>query len=118
MTNQPRVDGDRMREDFDALSSIGATPEGGVNRPTFGAAHLAARRWFLKRAAAEGLESRQDAAGNHSAILHARRRDAPVLLLGSHLDSVPMGGKFDGAMGVVAALHVLLAFKASGAESR
>ncbi len=106
-----------MRQDFDALSRIGATGDGGVNRPTFSDAHFAARHWFIKRAEAEGLETRRDAAGNHSAILYPRsRRDAPVLLLGSHLDSVPMGGCYDGAIGVVAALHVLLAIKASGTE--
>ena len=100
-----RVDGNRMREDFDALALIGAVEGGGVDRPSLGDAHLSARRWFLDRAAAAGLETRVDAAGNHSALLPA---DGPTLLLGSHLDSVPNGGRFDGALGVLAALHVLL----------
>ncbi|TMM13690.1 MAG: Zn-dependent hydrolase [Actinobacteria bacterium] len=100
-----RVDGNRMREDFDALARIGAVEGGGVDRPSLGDAHLSARRWFLDRAAAAGLETRVDAAGNHSALLPA---EGPTLLLGSHLDSVPNGGRFDGALGVVAALHVLL----------
>jgi hydantoinase/carbamoylase family amidase len=108
-----RVDGERMREDFDALAAIGATPAGGVDRPSLGEAHLAARAWFLERAAAAGLATHVDAAGNHSALLPA---DGPTLLLGSHLDSVPNGGRFDGALGVVAALHVLLAVQASGAK--
>ena len=107
------VDGDRMREDFDALAAIGATPEGGVNRPSLGEAHLAARAWFIERAAAAGLETRVDPAGNHSAILPG---GGPTLLLGSHLDSVPDGGRYDGALGVVAALHVLLAVQSSGVE--
>jgi N-carbamoyl-L-amino-acid hydrolase len=108
-----RVDDARMREDFDALARIGATAEGGVDRPSLGDAHLAARKWFLERAAADGLETRLDSAGNHSALLPA---DGPTLLLGSHLDSVPNGGRYDGALGVVAALHVLLAVQASGTE--
>ncbi len=107
------VDADRMREDFDALAAIGATPAGGVDRPSLGEAHLAARAWFLDRAAAAGLETRVDRAGNHSAILPGT---GPTLLLGSHLDSVPNGGRYDGALGVVAALHVLLAVQASGAQ--
>jgi N-carbamoyl-L-amino-acid hydrolase len=102
-----------MREDFDALAAIGATPDGGVDRASLGEAHLAARAWFLDRAAAAGLETRVDRAGNHSAILP---RAGPTLLLGSHLDSVPNGGRYDGALGVVAALHVLLAVQASGAQ--
>jgi beta-ureidopropionase / N-carbamoyl-L-amino-acid hydrolase len=108
-----RIDGNRLREDFDALAAIGATPAGGVDRPSLGNAHLAARAWFLARAEAAGLETRVDAAGNHSALL---RRAGPTLLLGSHLDSVPDGGRFDGALGVVAALHVLLAVQAAGLE--
>ena len=102
------VDAERMREDFDALAAIGATPEGGVDRPSLGEAHLAARAWFLERAGAYGLETRVDAAGNHSAVLPAAGR---TLLLGSHLDSVENGGRYDGALGVVAALHVLLALR-------
>jgi hydantoinase/carbamoylase family amidase len=100
-----------MRADFDALAAIGATPAGGVDRPTFGEAHLAARAWFLERAAAAGLETHVDPAGNHSALLPASGR---TLLLGSHLDTVPNGGRFDGALGVIAALHVLLAVQDAG----
>jgi beta-ureidopropionase / N-carbamoyl-L-amino-acid hydrolase len=106
-----RVDADAMRADFDALARVGATAAGGVDRPSLGDAHLAARQWFLDRAGAAGLRTHVDAAGNHSAVLAA---DGPTLLLGSHLDSVPNGGRFDGALGVVAALHVLLAVKAAG----
>jgi len=102
-----RVDPDRLRADFDALAAIGGTAAGGVNRPTFGDAHLAARAWFLERAAAAGLEAHVDAAGNHSAVLPAAAAGAPTLLLGSHLDSVLDGGRFDGGLGVVAALEAL-----------
>ena len=102
-----RVDAERFRADFDALAAVGATPAGGVSRPTFSDAHLNARGWFFERARAAGLETRVDAAGNHSAVLRSARADAPTLLLGSHLDSVPDGGRFDGALGVVAALEVL-----------
>jgi N-carbamoyl-L-amino-acid hydrolase len=104
-----RVEPERMRDDFDALAAIGRTRGGGVSRPTFGDAHLEARAWFLERAAAAGLETRVDSAGNHSAVLRAARAGAPTLLLGSHLDSVPDGGRFDGALGVVAALEALRA---------
>jgi beta-ureidopropionase / N-carbamoyl-L-amino-acid hydrolase len=105
------VDARRLREDFDALAAIGATAAGGVDRRSLGDAHLAARAWFLDRAGAAGLETRVDAAGNHSAIVPAA---GPTLLLGSHLDSVPNGGRYDGALGVVAALHVLLAVRKAG----
>jgi N-carbamoyl-L-amino-acid hydrolase len=111
-----QIDSSSLRRDFESLQRIGATADGGVSRPTFSDGHLAARRWFLERAQAAGLATRVDAAGNHSAVLVSHRRDAPTLLLGSHLDSVPHGGGFDGALGVVAALHVLLAVQQAGAD--
>lgn len=127
------INPDRLKSDFDALSAIGAIEDAegnrGVNRPALSAAHLEARAWFLARAAEAGLETRVDAAGNHSAILRAAtgagvRTNVPTftpayphtrtLLLGSHLDSVPNGGRFDGALGVLAALESLRTIKESG----
>jgi N-carbamoyl-L-amino-acid hydrolase len=102
----PLIDGDRMKADFDALSKIGSTGDGGVHRPTFSEAHLQARSWFLDTATRSGLETRVDPAGNHSAVL-AMPGATRTLLVGSHLDSVPKGGRFDGGLGVVAALEVL-----------
>ena len=94
-----------------------------ARRPTAGSiarrsrtAHLAARAWFLERAAAAGLETRIDGAANHSAVLPARDPEARTLLLGSHLDSVRRGGRFDGALGVVCALEVLRAVQDAGLE--
>ena len=102
-----RIDPDRLRADFEALAAIGATSEGGVSRPAFSDAHRAARAWFLERAAAGGLETSVDSAGNHSASLPSKTPGARLLLLGSHLDSVPDGGRYDGSLGVLAALEVV-----------
>jgi N-carbamoyl-L-amino-acid hydrolase len=100
---------------FNELARIGATGDGGhgVHRPTFSEAHLAARQWFREQIRKSGLEFRTDGAGNHSAIL-ACETQAPTLLLGSHLDSVPNGGHFDGALGVMAAFEVLRTIKDAG----
>ena len=106
-----RVNSDRLRSDFDALAAFGATSDGGIERTTFSEAHVAARAWFLDRARAAGLETRIDLAANHSAILRGCAPDAPTLLLGSHLDSVRRGGRYDGALGVLCALEVLRAVK-------
>lgn len=102
-----RVQASRLQADFEALSAIGATGDGGVHRPALSEAHLAARRWLKQRITEAGLEWRQDSAGNLSAFLPCGPSEAPTLLLGSHLDSVPYGGRFDGALGVLAALEVL-----------
>jgi hydantoinase/carbamoylase family amidase len=123
MTKALRVNSDRMLTSFNELASIGATGDGGVNRPTFSKAHLAARKWFRDEIEKSGLEFRTDGAGNHSAVLalsgtsrQASEDEAPIktLLLGSHLDSVPNGGRFDGALGVMAALEVLKTIKENG----
>src|ERR1044071_3861519 len=115
-----RINSDRMLAAFNELSQIGATGDGGVHRPTFSAAHLAARKWFREQIEKAGLEFRTDGAGNHSAVLALRlqstQRESPTLLLGSHLDSVPDGGRFDGALGVMAAFEVLRTIKDAGLE--
>jgi N-carbamoyl-L-amino-acid hydrolase len=109
-----RVSSDRLKADFTALSRFGATPQGGVDRPALGEAHLAARAWLRQRIQSGGLELRLDQAGNHLAFLGCGPPGAPALLLGSHLDSVPDGGRFDGALGVLAALEVLHTVREAG----
>jgi len=109
-----RVNAERLRADFDALSAIGATPEGGVHRPALSPAHLSARAWFRERLADAGLELCVDGAGNQSARLPSLSPGARTLLLGSHLDSVPNGGRFDGALGVLCALEVLRTLQDAG----
>jgi len=120
-----RINPDRMLAAFNELAQVGATSDGGVNRPTFSEAHLAARRWFREQIEKAGLEFRADGAGNHSATLalsgasrgaSAVEEPAKTLLLGSHLDSVPNGGRFDGALGVIAAFEVLRTIKEAGIQ--
>ena len=118
MTTDLRVDAKRMLASFNELALIGATADGGVHRPALSESHLAARKWFREEVERSGLEFRMDGAGNHSAVLKTDGRDASsrdqTLLLGSHLDSVPNGGRFDGALGVIAALEVLKTIKENG----
>ncbi|MFQ5343325.1 MAG: Zn-dependent hydrolase, partial [Anaerolineae bacterium] len=84
---------------------------GGVSRPAMSPADVEGRAWFRARVEAAGLQFRQDGAGNLSAILPADDPGTPTLLVGSHLDSVPNGGRFDGALGVLAALESLRTIK-------
>ena len=109
-----RVSSERLKADFEALSLYGATAEGGVDRPALGEAHLAAHDWLRRRIQADGLELRLDQAGNHLAFLGCGPQGAPALLLGSHLDSVPDGGRYDGALGVLAALETLRCVREAG----
>ena len=109
-----RIDADRMHADFEELSAFGATADGGVARTTFSEPHLAVRAWFLERGRAAGLETRVDSAANHSVVLPAADPHAPTLMLGSHLDSVRRGGRYDGALGVLCALEVVRSVKEAG----
>jgi N-carbamoyl-L-amino-acid hydrolase len=110
-----RVNEERLREDLLALGAIGWDGDQGLNRTTFSPAHIAARAWFLERARAAGLDARIDSAANHSAVLPGPP-GARTILLGSHLDSVPQGGRYDGALGVLCALEALRAVKDASIE--
>jgi N-carbamoyl-L-amino-acid hydrolase len=105
-----RVNEERLRADVEALGEIGWQGADGLARTTFSVGHGVAREWFMARARAAGLETRIDSAANHSAILPGPP-GSPTLLIGSHLDSVPRGGRYDGALGVVCALEVLRTVK-------
>jgi allantoate deiminase len=90
---------------LDELYAIGGGP--GANRPGYSAAEdeaLALAEGWLREA---GLEAERDAAGNLVGRLRGTRPELPEVWSGSHLDSVPGGGRFDGALGVVAALEAV-----------
>ncbi len=89
------------------LARIGATPGGGVDRQALSAEEIASWRTMIDWALQAGLEPSTDAAGNLFIALPGTGRVAPPVLAGSHLDSQPGGGRFDGVYGVVAALEVL-----------
>lgn len=82
-----------------------AWPQGGVYRDTYGTGEGRAHELVRATADAQGLQTSVDFAGNLYMTLPGRDRTAPSWLTGSHLDSVPDGGNFDGAAGVVAGLH-------------
>jgi len=106
--NEPlRTDHERLMRTFDQLRGIGAQEDGSIDRRAFSEADMAARRWLVDEAKQRGLEARLDPAAN--VIVRSPDADpnvAPVLT-GSHLDSVPSGGTFDGALGVVIGLECL-----------
>ena len=90
--------------DFTAVSAIGATESGGVHREAGDPSDAATKRWLRNWLQEAGLEVRVDRVGNLFGLL-TWTPGAPHVLLGSHLDSQPSGGRFDGAYGVLAAAH-------------
>jgi N-carbamoyl-L-amino-acid hydrolase len=102
-----RVDGARLLQDFEELAQIGGTLDGGVHRLALSQEDMQARAWYAERVEAAGLRVQDDDAGNLSGVLRSRNPQAKTILLGSHLDTVPNGGRYDGAVGVLAALECL-----------
>jgi N-carbamoyl-L-amino-acid hydrolase len=97
-----------------ALAAFGARPDGGVDRQTLSQAEIEARAELVAWGRASGLEPFTDAAANLFLRLEGRDPDLPPVLAGSHIDSQPTGGKFDGAYGVLAALEAVEAIRATG----
>jgi N-carbamoyl-L-amino-acid hydrolase len=105
-TNQ-RIDPVRLWDSLMAMAEIGATPKGGVKRLTLTEVDKAGRQRFTQWCEALGLKVRVDSIGNMFARREGRDPSRLPVLLGSHLDSQPSGGKFDGALGVIAGLEVM-----------
>lgn len=100
------INTERLLADLAALARIGATPAGGVSRPAYSDDDLRAREFVRQLMRDAGLDVRVDAAGNTFGARAGRSRNLPPLVIGSHTDTVPDGGRFDGALGVLAAIEV------------
>ena len=110
------IDAERLQKNFAELSEIGATIHGGVSRLALSNEDLQARAWLDRCFQQSGIEVYDDDAGNLSGILRAENPEARTLILGSHLDTVPDGGCYDGSIGVLAALEVLRTIKDAGIQ--
>lgn len=100
-----RISGTRISRDLGEVNRFGASQRGGAERLAWTEEEVAARRWLMDECRSLGLTVEQDEAGN----VWAHSGTPRAVFLGSHLDTVPDGGRFDGALGVVSALEVLRA---------
>lgn len=105
-TNQ-RIDGKRLWDSLMEMAKIGATAKGGVRRLTLTDVDKRGRDRFRAECVRAGLTVRVDAIGNMFARREGRDPSRLPVLFGSHLDSQPSGGKFDGALGVLAGLELI-----------
>jgi N-carbamoyl-L-amino-acid hydrolase len=114
------VNAARLHARIAALARFGALPGGGVTRSCWSPPHEQARAWLLDEIRAAGLHPWVDAAGNVFGGLGATSftGTTPVVLTGSHIDTVPEGGILDGALGVLAGLECLHAIREAGAAPR
>ena len=102
-----RINGARLWDALMRLAKIGATPKGGVCRIALTELDGQGRDFFIAEAKKAGCTIRIDAVGNIFARRAGRYPDKPVVMTGSHIDTQPTGGKFDGNYGVLAGLEVL-----------
>lgn len=111
------INADRLWDRLMQLSKIGPQEAGGVTRLSFSPEERAAKNLvagFMKEA---GLAVREDEVGNLIGRKEGKNPEAPVVLVGSHLDSVPNGGNFDGPLGVLSGVEILQAMHEQGIET-
>ncbi|RJE81430.1 Zn-dependent hydrolase [Paracoccus sp. JM45] len=101
----------RVADLIEDLDQFTATPENGTTRLTYSAEYAAARDFIITHMLRAGLEVRQDAIGNIFGRLAGSNPDLAPVLVGSHLDSVPNGGRFDGPAGIIAGLETAYLFR-------
>ena len=113
-----QADPDRMEQRIKALSEFGANADGGVDRIAYSEADLAGRAYILNLMREAGLSTRLDTAGNLIGRREGSEPDLPPIMFGSHIDSVPGGGNYDGDVGVIGALEVIQLLEENGIRTR
>jgi allantoate deiminase len=111
------IDGERLWDRLRELSSVGKQDSRGVTRLSFTEEERAAKDLVASFMEQAGLSVREDAVGNLIGRKEAINRDAPVVLVGSHLDSVYNGGNFDGPLGVLAGVEILQTMNERGVQT-
>lgn len=101
------VNNDCLAQSIERLAQIGRLPEGGVRRIAYSPEDIQARNLVQQWMMAAGMSVRVDAAGNIIGRYPGKFPQAPTLATGSHIDTVPNGGRYDGAFGVLAGLEVV-----------
>jgi N-carbamoyl-L-amino-acid hydrolase len=112
-----QIDPVRLWSTIHDTAKFGATAKGGVRRLTLSAEDKQVRDWFRSACEAAGCEVRVDVLGNMFALRRGRDMSKPPIGIGSHLDTQPTGGKFDGVLGTLAALEVLRTLNDAGIET-
>jgi N-carbamoyl-L-amino-acid hydrolase len=114
----PSINPDRLWQSIMEMAQIGPTPEGGSCRLALTAEDSEARALLLQWSKPLGLSFEQDAIGNMFLRRQGNQDAAPAVAFGSHLDTVPTGGRFDGVAGVLAGLEVMRALDEAGTVTR
>ncbi|WP_156290593.1 Zn-dependent hydrolase [Oceanobacillus salinisoli] len=106
-TQQVLINGERLKQTLEEFADIGRTENNGVTRLALSGEDIKARAYFRSISEELGMSVTWDDMGNMYAKLEGVENDKPPIILGSHLDSVEKGGRFDGVLGVVAGLEIV-----------
>jgi len=112
------VNGDRLWAHVMELGKIGEDEQGGVTRFSFTELERQAKQQVKSYMTQAGMRVREDAAGNLIGLYEGTDTDAPVVVTGSHIDTVKHGGKFDGALGVLAAIEAVHMMHENGIQPK
>ncbi|KAF5031533.1 putative hydrolase [anaerobic digester metagenome] len=104
--------------DYEAMTDIGKTPEGGCERLSLSDEDMLARKTLVAMLEQEGLTVEVDTTGAIWARLEGEQPDLPAVLVGSHIDTVRNGGKYDGLLGVMLGFQAMRQLKRSGEKHR
>lgn len=113
-----RVNGPRIMQHLQSLSEFGKNPQGGVSRVAYTEADLQGREYAMRLMREAGLEVQIDPAGNIVGSRPGRDLSLKPLLIGSHIDSVPEGGNYDGDAGSLSAIEVAQVLREKGLSLR
>src|SRR4030088_2620863 len=112
-----QIDSARLWDTLHETAKFGATPKGGVRRLTLGPEDKQVRDWFRNACNAAGLDVHVDTLGSMFGVRKGRDMSKPPVGMGSHLDTQPTGGKYDGVLGTLAALEVVRTLNDAGIET-
>lgn len=104
---RPMIDGERLWETLMTMAKIGAIPNNGNCRLSLSDEDKSARDFFVEWCLQAGCDIHTDPFGNIFAVRAGKDQSRPLVLMGSHLDTQPTGGRFDGILGVLAGLEVI-----------
>ena len=111
------IDAQRLWDTLMETARIGGTPKGGIKRLTLTDLDREVRDWFVAKCEAAGCEVGVDEMGNIFALRPGKDNSLPPIVCGSHLDTQPTGGKYDGVLGVLAGLEVIRTLNDAGYET-
>lgn len=113
----PRIDGDRLWRSLMDMADVGGVPGGGSNRVALTDEDAAGQELFMRWAVEAGCDVARDRVGNVFATRGGSDAALPAVLVGSHLDTQPRGGRFDGTVGVLAGLEIVRTLNDRGVDT-